>query len=150
MGDAGSDAGLQTGETGETGGQPGDGAGSNRGNRAPADHVGRESDDFRGEDDVRPGGEEIAVGGGKSAARRRADAARAGVSAAGFRGSEWGFGARWEVESSICAKVGFVQPEGNVSGLGVGKINVQRTKGEYNWTSSVSKILQSGSYDVQM
>ncbi|CBK24631.2 uncharacterized protein [Blastocystis hominis] len=53
-------------------------------------------------------------------------------------------------KSSICAKVGFVQPEGNVSGLGVGKINVQRTKGEYNWTSSVSRILQSGSYDVQM
>lgn len=43
-----------------------------------------------------------------------------------------------------------MQPEGNVSGLGVGKINVQRTKGEYNWTSSVTKILQSGSFDVQM
>lgn len=92
MGDAGGFAGLQTGETGETGGQPGAGAGGNRGNRAPRGHVGRESDDFRGEDGVRRGGEETAVGGGKSAARRRADAARPGVSAAGVRGSEWVFG----------------------------------------------------------
>lgn len=92
MGDAGGDAGLQTGETGETGGQPGAGAGGNRGNRAPRGHVGRESDDFRGEDGVRRGGEEAAVGGGESAARRRADAARTGVSAAGVGGSEWVFG----------------------------------------------------------
>lgn len=59
-------------------------------------------------------------------------------------------GGRSSVESEICAKLGFVQPDGNVSGLGVGKVTVQRTKGEYNWTSSVTKILQSGSYDVQM
>lgn len=80
---------MQTGETGETGGKPRAGAGNNRGNRVAAKYERGESDDFRGENDVRSGGEEAAVDRGESAARRRADDARARVFAAGFRGSEW-------------------------------------------------------------
>ena len=89
LGDAGSNARMQTGETGETGGKPRAGAGNNRGNRVAAKYERGESDDFRGENDVRSGGEEAAVDRGESAARRRADDARARVFAAGFRGSEW-------------------------------------------------------------
>ena len=53
-------------------------------------------------------------------------------------------------KSSIAAKVGFMQPEGNLSGLGLGKANVHRTKGDYNMISTLTKQLRNGTYDIQM
>lgn len=55
-----------------------------------------------------------------------------------------------KVGAAVIAKVQFVQPDGNVSGLGVGKVMALRTTGDYNLVSSVQKELHNGSYDIQI